>query len=166
MDTSTLDTPTLSDAEPLTVYGSGELLFKVEPSDGSVIEDVGVPASAVVYENEYAADIGFPYASVTAVVTLMLYAVVPVWPLVVKTACAEEQLESVQPGLVEVIFVVLTVEQLTASFQLIVTVLFNATPDAPFVGTVEVTLGPVWSMVTALPAAGVSILLEESVALL
>jgi hypothetical protein len=34
------------------------------------------------------------------------------WPLVENTACIPEQLENAQPGLVEVILDVLTVEQL------------------------------------------------------
>ena len=72
--------------------------------------------------------------------------------------------ESVQLGLVDVMLVVVTVVQFTFSDQLIVTLLFNATPVAPFVGTVELTVGAVLSTVTVLPAAGVSTLLDESVA--
>ena len=34
MDTSILDTAMLSVAEPLTIYGSAETLFKVEPFNG------------------------------------------------------------------------------------------------------------------------------------
>ena len=90
----------------------------------------------------------------------------PLWPLVVNTAWLPEHVDSVQPGLVEVIFVVLTVPQLTFSVQLIVTLLFKATPVEPFAGTVVVTVGAVLSMVTVLPAEGVSILLLVSVALL
>jgi len=75
--------------------------------------------------------------------------------------------ESVQPlPLLMVMFVVLTVVQFTFSDQLIVTIPFNATPVAPFTGTVELTVGAVLSTVTVLPAPGVSTLLDESVALL
>ena len=63
-----------------------------------------------------------------------------------------------------VILAVLTVEQSTFSLQVIVALLFKATPAAPFVGTVLVIVGAVVSMVTVLPATGVSTLLDESVA--
>ena len=56
--------------------------------------------------------------------------------------------------------------QFTFSDQLIVTVLFNAIFVAPLAGIVELTVGAVLSMVTVLPATGVSTLLVESVALL
>jgi len=73
--------------------------------------------------------------------------------------------ESVHPlPLLIVILVVLTVVQSTFSFQLIVTLLFSATPVAPFAGTVELTDGPVLCTVTVLPAAGASTLVDESVA--
>jgi hypothetical protein len=74
--------------------------------------------------------------------------------------------ENVQPGLSDVIFVVLTVEQSTSSFQLIVTLPSNPTPVAPSEGFVDETPGAVLSTVTVLPAEGVSILPEASVALL
>ena len=61
-----------------------------------------------------------------------------------------KQVESVQPGLVDVMFVVLTVEQFTSSDQLIVTLLFNVTPVAPFAGNVELTVGAVVSTNTVL----------------
>ena len=54
----------------------------------------------------------------------------------------------------------------TFSLKLTVTLLFNVIPVAPFVGTVELTEGAVLSIVIVLPVAGVSTLLEESVALL
>ena len=95
-----------------------------------------------------------------------LYVVNPACPLVVNTAWLPLQVDSVHPGLVEVIFVVLTVEQSMFSFQLMVTVLFKATPVAPFAGMVVLIAGPVLSTVTVLPAPGVSMLLEVSVALL
>ena len=50
-------------------------------------------------------------------------------------------------------FVVLTVVQFTFSDQLIVTLLFNATPVAPFAGTVELTVGAVVSTITVLGVA-------------
>ena len=84
----------------------------------------------------------------------------------VNTAWLPEHVESVHPGLVEVIFVVLTVPQLIFSVQLIVTLLFKATPVAPFAGTGVVNVGAVLSMDTVLPAEGVSILVFVSVALL
>jgi hypothetical protein len=85
--------------------------------------------------------------------------------LAVNTAWLFEQVESVKPlPLLMVIFVVLTVEQFTFSDQLIVTLLFKATPVAPLAGTVELTVGAVLSIVTVLPAVGVSTLLVESVA--
>jgi hypothetical protein len=59
---------------------------------------------------------------------------------------------------------VFTVAQSTFSFQLIVTVLFKATPVAPSAGMVELTFGAVLSTVTVLPADGDSTLLEESIA--
>ena len=58
----------------------------------------------------------------------------------------------------------MTVVQFTFSDQLIVTVLFNATPVALLAGIVELTIGAVLSIVTELPAAGVSTLLDESAA--
>ena len=64
-----------------------------------------------------------------------------------------EHVESVQPGLVDVIFVVFTVVQFTFSDQLIVTLLFNAMPVAPFAGTVELTVGAVVSTITVLGVA-------------
>jgi hypothetical protein len=75
-----------------------------------------------------------------------------------------EHEENVHPGLVDVMFVVLTVAQSTFSFQLIVTLLFNAMPVAPLAGIVELTAGDVRSTVTVLPAAGVSTLADVSVA--
>ena len=83
-----------------------------------------------------------------------------------NTAWLPEQVESAHPGLSEVIFVALTVEQSTISFQLMVTVLFKVISVAPFAGIVVLTAGAVLSIVTVFPAAGVSMLLEESVALL
>ena len=82
----------------------------------------------------------------------------------VNTAWLPEQVESVQPGLVDVIFVVLTVVQSTFSLQLMVTLLFKVTPVAPLVGTVVVTVGAVLSMVMVLPAPGISTLVFVSVA--
>lgn len=75
-----------------------------------------------------------------------------------------EHVESVQPPPLIVTFVVLTVAQFTFSDQLIVTLLFNEIFVAPFAGAVELTVGAVLSIVTVLPAAGVSTLLDESVA--
>ena len=45
-----------------------------------------------------------------------------------------------------------------------VTLLFKATPVAPLFGMVELTAGPVLSTVTVLPAPGVSMLVDVSVA--
>ena len=67
-----------------------------------------------------------------------------------NTAWLVEHVEKVHPGLSEVILVVFTVEQFTFSLQLIVTLLFNATLAAPFVGMVELTAGAVVSTVTVL----------------
>ena len=66
----------------------------------------------------------------------------------VKTAWLPEQVEAAHPGLVEVIFVVLTVAQSMFSFQLMVTLLFKVTPVAPPVGMVELTEGAAVSTVT------------------
>ena len=52
VDTSIPDTPTLSAAEPLIVYGLADALFRVAPFAGMVIVDVGAAVSTVVYENE------------------------------------------------------------------------------------------------------------------
>ena len=84
----------------------------------------------------------------------------------INTAWFPEQVESVQPGLFEVMFVVFTVEQSRFSLQLIVTLLFKVISVTPFAGMVELTVGVVLSIVTVFPVAGVSMLLEESVALL
>ena len=54
--------------------------------------------------------------------------------------------------------------QSTFSDQLMVTLLFKVIAVAPFTGTVELTAGAVLSIDTVLPAAGVSTLLDESVA--
>jgi len=64
----------------------------------------------------------------------------------------------------EVILIVFTVEQSMFSFQLMVTGLFSVTFVAPPAGDVELTEGGVVSMVTVLPADGVSTLADESVA--
>ena len=69
----------------------------------------------------------------------------------VNTAWLPEQVENVQPGLVEVILVVLTVEQLISSSQLMVTLLLRVTPVAVSVGMVELTWGGVVS-----PPEGIS----------
>ena len=74
--------------------------------------------------------------------------------------------ESVQPLPLFMVMFVVTVVQFTFSDQLIVTLLFNATPVVPFAGIVELTVGAVRSTVTVLPAPGVSTLLDESKALL
>ena len=50
-DTSIPDTATLSVAEPLIVYGSGEALLRAAPFAGLIMVEDGAPASAVVYEN-------------------------------------------------------------------------------------------------------------------
>jgi hypothetical protein len=163
------ETSTLSVAEPLTVYGSGDPLFKTALSAGSVIEDEGAVksgAASVVYENRTGAAIGLPTVSVTAVVIVTLYPVEYAWPLVVNTAWLFKQLASDHPGLLDIMFVVFTVPQLTFSFQLIVTLLFNVTSVALSAGIVVFTVGAVLSMVTVLPAEGVSTVLDESVALL
>ncbi len=60
--------------------------------------------------------------------------------------------------------VVLTVEQLTFSLHVMVTLLFKAILVAPFAGVVLLTDGAVLSIETVLPAPGVSTLLDESVA--
>lgn len=60
--------------------------------------------------------------------------------------------------------VALTVEQFTFSLQVIVTLLFDATPVAPFAGLVLLTEGAVRSINIVLPAPRVSTLLDESVA--
>jgi hypothetical protein len=84
-----------------------------------------------------------------------------------KIAWGPLQLSRVQPeaGLI-VIVVALTVVQSTFSFQVIVTLLFRATPVAPSAGTVVLTEGPDRSTVTVIPAPAASTLLDESVALL
>jgi hypothetical protein len=64
-----------------------------------------------------------------------------------------EHVENVQPGLVDVMFVVLTVAQFTFSLQVIVTALFSVIPVAPFTGTVLVTVGAVVSTITVLGVA-------------
>ena len=74
------------------------------------------------------------------------------WPLVENTACIPEQLENAQPGLSEVILVVLTVAQSTLSLKLMVTLLSRSTPVAVSVGTVEVTESAIVSTVTVIPA--------------
>jgi len=96
-----------------------------------------------------------------------VYAVVPAWPEGVNIAWLPLHDVLVHPaaGLI-VTDVVVTVVQSTVSDQLIVTVLFNATPVDPLAGIVELTVGAVLLTVTVLPAAGVSTLLDESVALL
>jgi hypothetical protein len=109
---------------------------------------------------------GLPLASVTAVVTFTLYVTRADWPPVLNTAWLPEQDESVQTGLSDVMFVVFTVAQSTASVQLIVTLSFRGIFEAPCAGVVELTDGSMRSMVTTLPAEGVSTLLFVSVALL
>jgi len=86
--------------------------------------------------------------------------------VVVNTTWLALQLNSVHPGLVDVMFDVFTVEQSTLSFQLMMTLLFIATPIAPSAGFDVLTVGAVLSMVTVLPAPADSVLLDESVALL
>lgn len=108
--------------------------------------------------------IALPFASVTPVVMVTEYAVKPACVLVVNTAWFPAHVESVQPGLVDVIFKVLTVAQFTFSDHVIVTLLFTATPVAPFAGIVELTAGAVLSIVTVFPAPSVSTLFDESVA--
>ena len=49
-DTSTPVSETLSLALPLIIYGSDVALLNMLPLAGSLIVDVGMPASAVVYE--------------------------------------------------------------------------------------------------------------------
>ena len=85
----------------------------------------------VVYENAYGDDIWFPDRSVTAIVTVTLYAAENVWPLVLNIAWLPLHVESVHPGLSEVIFVVLTVVQSTSSSHPIMTLLFKATLVVP-----------------------------------
>jgi len=77
-----------------------------------------------------------------------------------------EQVSSVHPGLSDDTFVVLTVEHLIFSFQLMVMLLFKVTFIAPSAGFVDITAGAVLSTVTVCPAEGVSILPSWSVALL
>ena len=75
IETSIPDTATLSEADPLTVNGSGDALFKVAPLAGLVTDEDGAVRSgavSVVYENGMADAIGLPLASVTAVVTFTL----------------------------------------------------------------------------------------------
>jgi hypothetical protein len=74
------------------------------------------------------------------------------------------QLDNASPPPLIVILVVLTVVQFTFSDHVIVILLFNAIFVAVLTGTVELTVGAVLSMVTVLPAPGVSVLAEESVA--
>ena len=107
-----------------------------------------------------------PAESVTAVVMFILYVVVSLCPLVVNIAWFVLQVRRVHPGLLDVILVVVTVAQSTFSSQLIMTLLLSETPVAPSVGVVELTLGPFLSTDTVLPAPGVSILSDVSVALL
>jgi hypothetical protein len=135
-------------------------------SEGFETVETGSVRSSVVYEKLYAAVRGFPAASCTAVVTFTVYVIYSPCPPVLNTAWLPEQDESVQTGLSDVMFVVFTVAQSTASSQLIVTLLFSATPVAPSAGVVEDTEGPAVSIVTVFPAEGVSTLLPESVALL
>jgi hypothetical protein len=127
----------------------------------------GIVASAVVYEKEELAAIGLLLESLIPVAAVTVYTVTLVCPLVVNTAwfALHEALVHPTTGLI-VTVVVETVVQSTISDQLMVTLLFKATAVAPFAGTVELTAGAVLSMVTVLPAAGVSTLLDESVALL
>ena len=107
-----------------------------------------------------------PAESVTAVETVTVYIVFSICPLVINTAWLPEQVERVQPGLIDVMFVVLIVVQSIFSFQLMVTLLSRTISVAPFIGMVELTVGAVLSIVTVFPAEGVSALLDESVALL
>lgn len=51
METWTKSTATLSLAVPFMGYGFGELILITAPSAGSVTDEEGIPASAVVYEN-------------------------------------------------------------------------------------------------------------------
>lgn len=120
--------------------------------------------SAVVYENAYGVAIWFPDISATAVVTFTLYVVASDWPLAANTAWLFEQLNNVHPGLSDVILAVFTDVQSMFSVQLIVTLLFSAIFVAPFAGIEEITEGAVLSTVTVIPAEGVSILLDESMA--
>ena len=107
-----------------------------------------------------------PAGSLTAVVTVTLYTDASSCPFTVNIAWLALQLKSAQPGLSEVIFAILTVEQSTFSFQLIVTLLSMAAAGSPSAGVVFATAGAVLSTVTLLPAPGDSTLLAESVALL
>jgi hypothetical protein len=92
--------------------------------------------------------------------------VVLAWLLVEKTAWFVVHEESVHPGLVDVMFVVFTVPQSTFSLKEIDTLLLRVIPVAPFAGTVTVTDGAVLSIVTVLPAEGVSVFPAGSEALL
>jgi hypothetical protein len=101
----------------------------------------------------------------TEVLTVTVYVVELACPLVVNTTWLPEQLESAHPPPSIVMVVVLTVVQSRFSLQLIVTLLLSVTPVAVLAGVVESTVGRVLSTVTVLPVAGVSVLLDESVAL-
>jgi hypothetical protein len=92
----------------------------------------------------------------TAVVTFTLYVVESSCPLVRNIAWLPEQVDSNQPGLSDVTFVVLTVKQSIFSSQLMVTELLIVIPVAPSAGIVELTEGAVWSIVTDMPADGIS----------
>ena len=70
MDISIPETPALSAAVPLIVYGVAEAMLRVAPFAGSLIVDVGAPISAVVYENTWLAVMGLPATSVTDVETV------------------------------------------------------------------------------------------------
>jgi len=72
---------------------------------------------------------------------------------VVNTAWLAEQDEKASVPPLMVMFVVFTVEQFTFSDQLMVMLLFNATPVALFAGIVELTAGAVVSTMTVLGVA-------------
>jgi hypothetical protein len=94
-----------------------------------------------------------PFESLTDVVTVTVYCVDPLWPLVANTAWLLEQLVNDHPPALMVILVVLTVEQSTFSLQLIVTGMLAVTSGAPFEGLVLLTVGRVVSTTTVLGVA-------------
>jgi len=128
--------------------------------------DAGAVTSLVVYENWWFADIALPATSATAAEIVTVYVVASSCRPVMKIACDPLQVKRAQPGLLDVIFVVFTVVQSMFSLQLMITLLLTVTSVVASAGTDEVTEGRVLSMVIVLPAVGVSILLDESVALL
>jgi len=123
-----------------------------------------IGGTLVVYENTTPDVIGFPDASVTAVEMFTVYNVESACPAGVNTAWLPLQEVLVHPaeGLM-VTEVVLTVAQLTASFQLMVTVWLGATPTAAFAGIVLLIDEAVRSTIIVLPAPGISVFPARSV---